>query len=78
VTIASDPGAAGQAIDERLLTPGEVGALFRVDPKTASRWGAQGKLGSVKSPGGRWLFRESAVRQALGQPGPDADRTELP
>jgi hypothetical protein len=24
--------------NERLLTPGEVAALFRVDPKTVTRW----------------------------------------
>ena len=31
---------------DRLLTPGEVAALFRVDPKTVTRWAAAGRIGS--------------------------------
>ena len=34
-------------IPERLLTPGEVAAMFRVDPKTVTRWASAG--GSVPS-----------------------------
>ena len=30
--------------NERLLTPGEVAALFRVDPKTVTRWAASGRI----------------------------------
>ena len=78
MTIASDPGTAGQVTGERLLTPGEVGTLYRVDPRTAARWAAQGWPPAVKTPGGRWRFRESAVRQALGAPAPGDVRTELP
>jgi hypothetical protein len=29
---------------EALLTPAEVAALFRVDPKTVTRWAKAGKL----------------------------------
>ncbi|MEI2643153.1 MAG: helix-turn-helix domain-containing protein [Candidatus Nanopelagicales bacterium] len=29
---------------EDLLTPSEVAALFRVDPKTVTRWAKAGKL----------------------------------
>ena len=29
---------------DRLLTPGEVAALFRVDPKTVTRWAAAGRI----------------------------------
>jgi excisionase family DNA binding protein len=71
VTIANEAGDTA-AIEERLLTPGEVAALFRVDRKTASRWGAAGRLGAVRTPGNRVLFRESAVREALGMPGAPA------
>ena len=28
--------------EDRLLTPSEVAALFRVDPKTVTRWAQQG------------------------------------
>ena len=38
--------------NERLLTPGEVAALFRVDPKTVTRWAASGRITSIRTPGG--------------------------
>jgi len=34
---------------DRLLTPGEVAALFRVDPKTVTRWAAAGRIGSIRT-----------------------------
>lgn len=46
---------------ERLLTPGEVAAMFRVDPKTVTRWASAGRLGSIRTPGGHRRFRESEV-----------------
>ena len=50
---------------DRLLTPGEVAALFRVDPKTVTRWAASGRIGSIRTPGGHRRFRESEVRTLL-------------
>lgn len=50
---------------DRLLTPGEVASLFRVDPKTVTRWAAAGRIGSVRTPGGHRRFRESEVRALL-------------
>ena len=50
---------------ERLLTPGEVAALFRVDPKTVTRWASAGRIGSIRTPGGHRRFRESEVRGLL-------------
>lgn len=44
------------------LTPAEVARIFRVDPKTVSRWAKQGRLASFKTPGGHRRFRESDVR----------------
>lgn len=56
-------------LEERLLTPGEVAAKFRVDPKTVSRWAAGGRIGSIRTPGGHRRFRESEVRALLeGKP----------
>jgi excisionase family DNA binding protein len=49
----------------RLLTPAEVAVMFRVDPKTVSRWALQGKIASVRTPGGHRRFRESDVRALL-------------
>ncbi len=50
---------------ERLLTPGEVATLFRVDPKTVTRWASAGRIGSIRTPGGHRRFRESEVRHLL-------------
>jgi excisionase family DNA binding protein len=50
---------------DRLLTPGEVATLFRVDPKTVTRWAASGRIGSIRTPGGHRRFRESEVRALL-------------
>jgi len=48
-----------------LLTPGEVAVMFRVDPKTVTRWAHAGRLGSLRTPGGHRRFRESEVMQLL-------------
>ncbi len=50
---------------DRLLTPGEVATLFRVDPKTVTRWAAAGRISSIRTPGGHRRFRESEVRSLL-------------
>ena len=52
-------------IAERLLTPGEVAQMFRVDPKTVTRWASAGRIGSIRTPGGHRRFRESEVRRLL-------------
>ena len=51
---------------EKLLTPAEVAALFRVDPKTVTRWAKAGKLTSIRTLGGHRRYRESEVRGLLG------------
>ncbi len=52
-------------ISERLLTPGEVALMFRVDPKTVTRWASAGRIGSIRTPGGHRRFRESEVSALL-------------
>lgn len=52
---------------EALLTPGEVAVLFRVDPKTVSRWAKAGKLSSVRTLGGHRRFRESEIRELVAR-----------
>ena len=56
---------------EALLTPAEVATMFRVDPKTVTRWAAAGRISSIRTPGGHRRFRESEVR-ALLEGGPTA------
>ena len=58
----SDPGGAAPG---RLLTPDEVAALFRVDPKTVTRWASSGRIGSIRTPGGHRRFRASEVNGLL-------------
>lgn len=53
-----------------MLTPGEVGALFRVDPKTVTRWAKAGRISSIRTPGGHRRFRESEVRALLAVESP--------
>ncbi len=48
-----------------LLTPGEVAVMFRVDPKTVTRWAQAGKLSAVRTLGGHRRFHEDEVRQLL-------------
>lgn len=50
---------------ETLLTPSEVAALFRVDPKTVTRWAKSGKISSIRTLGGHRRYRESEVKQLL-------------
>ena len=46
---------------EVLLTPSEVASLFRVDPKTVTRWAKAGKLTSIRTLGGHRRYKESEV-----------------
>jgi len=54
-----------QSEQETLLTPSEVAALFRVDPKTVTRWAKSGKISSIRTLGGHRRYREAEVRQLL-------------
>src|SRR3954447_24655878 len=59
---------------EPLLTPAEVATMFRVDPKTVTRWAKAGKLTSIRTLGGHRRYRESEVRALLA--GIPTQRTE--
>lgn len=50
---------------EELLTPSEVAKMFRVDPKTVTRWAKAGKLSSIRTLGGHRRYRASEVRGLL-------------
>ena len=50
---------------EPLLTPAEVASMFRVDPKTVTRWAKAGKLSAIHTLGGHRRYRESEVRALL-------------
>lgn len=59
---------------DRLMTPGEVAAIFRVDPKTVTRWAAAGRVSSIKTRGGHRRFRESEIRALLEETDQDVDQ----
>ena len=50
---------------EILLTPAEVAKLFRVDPKTVTRWAKAGKLTAIRTLGGHRRYRQSEVQNLL-------------
>jgi excisionase family DNA binding protein len=53
------------ATPEQLLTPSEVAALFRVNPKTVTRWARAGKISSIRTLGGHRRYRASEIRKHL-------------
>jgi len=50
---------------EPLLTPAEVATMFRVDPKTVTRWAKAGKLTSIRTLGGHRSYSKNKVRALL-------------
>jgi excisionase family DNA binding protein len=50
---------------EQLLTPSEVAALCRVNPKTVTRWARAGKLTAIRTLGGHRRFRVSEIKRCL-------------
>lgn len=54
--------------ESRLLTPSEVAALFRVDPKTVTRWAQQGKIRSIRTLGGHRRYSEAEIQEFLARP----------
>lgn len=61
-------GPASSPEDETavdLMTPDEVAKLFRVDPKTVTRWAGAGRVRSVRTPGGHRRFRREEVARLL-------------
>jgi excisionase family DNA binding protein len=50
---------------EHLLTPAEVATMFRVVPRTVTRWARTGKLTYIKTLGGHRRYREAEIRGLL-------------
>jgi excisionase family DNA binding protein len=46
-----------------LMTPGEVAKIFRVDPKTVTRWATAGKLRFTRTPGGHVRFYKDEIME---------------
>ena len=50
---------------DALLTPAEVALMFRVSPKTVTRWARAGKISAVRTLGGHRRFLASEVAAFL-------------
>ena len=50
---------------EVLLTPAEVAKMFRVDPKTVTRWAKAGKITAIRTLGGHRRYRQSEIQALL-------------
>ncbi len=51
--------------DDELLTPAEVAQMFRVNPKTVTRWSRAGKIRAIRTMGGHRRFYRSEIQRAL-------------
>jgi excisionase family DNA binding protein len=62
----ADANGSDEEPDE-LLTPSEVAAMFRVNPKTVTRWHRTGKVSAIRTLGGHRRFKASEIRRLLAQ-----------
>jgi len=51
--------------ENELLTPAEVAAMFRVNPKTVTRWARAGRISAVRTLGGHRRFHAAEIRRCL-------------
>ena len=63
---------------EKLLTPAECAAIWKVDPKTVTRWAKAGKITSVRTLGVHRRYRETEVQALLNRPEPAPDPLSTP
>jgi excisionase family DNA binding protein len=52
-----------------MRTPAEVSVVFRVNPKTVTRWARARKISAVRTLGGHRRFRASEIRGFLEEVG---------
>jgi excisionase family DNA binding protein len=55
--------------NNELLTPSEVADIFRVNPKTVTRWARSGKISAIKTLGGHRRYRASEIHRFLEEAG---------
>ena len=48
-----------------LMTPTEVAELFRVNPKTVTRWAKTGKITAIRTLGGHRRFNAAEILRFL-------------
>ena len=52
---------------DELLAPAEVAQMFRVNPKTVTRWARAGKISAIRTLGGHRRFRAIEIMRYLEQ-----------
>ena len=52
-------------MSDKLLTPGEVAELFKVNPKTVTRWARAGKITAIRTLGGHRRFSADEIHTIL-------------
>jgi excisionase family DNA binding protein len=62
---------AAPMADDKLLTPAEVARIFRVNPKTVTRWARSGKISAVRTLGGHRRYYRSEIERAIEAVGAD-------
>ena len=72
----AEPMKGNAMVDDELLTPAEVGRIFRVNPKTVTRWAITGKIKAVRTLGGHRRFYRSEIDRAIKE-AIDADEREV-
>jgi excisionase family DNA binding protein len=55
------------ATEPKLLRPGEVAAIFGVNAKTVARWAKEGRLRSLRTPGGHMRLYADDVRALMAE-----------
>ena len=66
ITVHTSEGQQPRTTPESdLLTPAEVAAMFRVAPKTVTRWAKAGKLRAVHTLGGHRRYYRADVEALL-------------
>ncbi len=63
--VVAKPGLIHTTDPEALLKPAEVAAMFRVDPKTITRWAKAGQLTAIRTLGGHRRYLYSEVTRLL-------------
>ena len=64
---ADEVRRVGLEPQEQLLTPSEVAAMFRVNPKTVTRWARAGKINAIRTLGGHRRFKLSEIQRCLDE-----------
>jgi predicted site-specific integrase-resolvase len=70
------PMSSESSDDEKLLTKREVARLCGVDSRTVDRWLMAGKVGCLRTPSGRVLFRKYDVLIAIARARTSARRRD--